>query len=182
MGVLRKAVLITAVLFSCVGCDQVTKTVAKSCLVTPQPVYLMGDILRFQYTENTGAFLGLGAQLPETVRFWSFIIFVGLVLLGVLWFIWRSHELNRLSVLGGSLVVGGGFSNLLDRLFNDGAVVDFMNMGVGDLRTGIFNVADMAIMVGVGTLLVGSMLVDELDQEEPSCQGAHADKELVKES
>jgi signal peptidase II len=47
------------------------------------------------------------------------------------------------------LIVGGGVSNLIDRLRYGGYVVDFLNVGIGSLRTGIFNVADMAIMAGV---------------------------------
>jgi signal peptidase II len=48
-----------------------------------------------------------------------------------------------------ALIVGGGVSNLIDRLRYGGYVVDFLNVGIGPVRTGIFNVADMAIMVGV---------------------------------
>ena len=51
------------------------------------------------------------------------------------------------------LFVGGGVSNLLDRIIH-GAAVDFMNVGIGPLRTGIFNVAAVAIMLGVGIVLL----------------------------
>jgi signal peptidase II len=44
----------------------------------------------------------------------------------------------------------------VDRAFHQGSVVDFMNMGIGPLRTGVFNVADVAIMVGIGLLLLAS--------------------------
>ena len=153
----KKAVLITLILCSCVGCDQATKTIARDHLASSQPVYLVGDVFRFQYSENTGAFLSLGAGLPDSVRFWSLIVFVGVVLIGMLGFIWTSQEMSPVGIMGGSLVVGGGFSNLLDRLFNDGAVVDFMNVGVGNVRTGIFNFADLVIMIGIGILLAWSV-------------------------
>jgi len=48
-----------------------------------------------------------------------------------------------------SLVVGGGIGNLIDRIFNQCCVVDFMNLGIGSLQTGIFNVADVVITFGV---------------------------------
>jgi len=48
-----------------------------------------------------------------------------------------------------ALILAGGSSNLIDRFFNDGYVVDFINLGAGQIRTGIFNVADIAITVGV---------------------------------
>ena len=154
MSAFKKAALILLILCSCVGCDQVTKSLAREHLALPQPIRLLGDVFRFQYTENTGAFLGLGASLPPAVRFWSFVVSVALLLIGTLVFMWTSEEINRLGILGGSLVVGGGLGNLTDRLLHSGAVVDFMNMGVGRLRTGVFNVADVAIMAGVGLLLL----------------------------
>ena len=157
--------LIIVVMGSCVGCDHVTKIAAKNQLATSPTVHLIGDLFRFQYMENTGAMLGLGGGLPESVRFWGLIVLVGAVLIGVLRYIWTSQEITPLGILGGSLIVGGGFSNLIDRLLNDGIVVDFMNFGVGNLRTGIFNVADVAIMVGIGILLVSSMFFGQADQE-----------------
>jgi signal peptidase II len=118
----------------------------------------MGDVFRFQYSINRGAFLGLGARLPDAVRFWSLTILVGVVLVGMLGFVWASPEMSHpVSILGVCLVIGGGLSNLIDRLLNDGAVVDFMNMGVGNLRTGIFNLADVAIVAGGGILLAWSL-------------------------
>ena len=154
-----KAVLVSLILCSCVGCDQLTKTAAQYHLPSSHPVYLMGDLVRFQYSTNTGAFMGLGAGLPNAVRFWSLTISVGIALVGMLIFVCASQEMSHpLSILGVSLMVGGGFSNFLDRLLNDGAVVDFVSMGVGNLRTGVFNLADVAIMAGAGILLAWSLL------------------------
>ena len=158
MKTFKKAVLIVLVLCSCVGCDQATKAVAREHLASPQPIYWLGDVFILRYSENAGAFLGLGARLPESVRFWLLIVSVAVVLAGMLAFVWTSRELSPLGVAGGSLVVGGGFSNLIDRIANGGLVSDFMNLGVGNLRTGIFNVADLAIVVGVGILLVSSLV------------------------
>jgi signal peptidase II len=154
MKPVKKAIIITLILFSCVGCDQVTKAIARNNLSTAQPIYLMGDLFRFQYMENTGAFLGLGAELPDAVRFWALIVFVGIVLIGMLGFVWTSQEMSLMGIIGALLIIGGGFGNLLDRLLRDGAVVDFMNIGIGKVRTGVFNLADLAIMIGLGMMLV----------------------------
>jgi signal peptidase II len=54
---------------------------------------------------------------------------------------------QSLPTLGLVLFVAGGASNLIDRILQ-GRVVDFLNVGVGTLRTGVFNVADVAIMAG----------------------------------
>ncbi|MEN8162170.1 MAG: signal peptidase II [Myxococcota bacterium] len=60
------------------------------------------------------------------------------------------------------LVAGGGFANWLDRVLGDGSVTDFVSLGVGALRTGIFNLADVAIVLGVLLLLrVGSRAAEE---------------------
>ena len=55
-----------------------------------------------------------------------------------------------------ALIAGGGVSNFIDRVLNNGCVVDFMHMdtGYGWLKTGIFNFADVAIMIGLGIMIV----------------------------
>lgn len=163
MRAAKKALLIGLILCSCVGCDQVTKTVAQNHLGPSQPIYLLGDVFRLQYIENKGAFLGLGARLPDAAQFWMLIVLVGVALIGMLRFIWTSQAMNSIGMLGGALIVGGGFSNLLDRVFNDGVVVDFMNVGIGNVRTGIFNLADLALMIGIGLLLIWSVLSSRKD-------------------
>jgi len=52
-----------------------------------------------------------------------------------------------------AFIAGGGISNIYDRMFNNGHVIDFMNAGIGPVRTGIFNVADMAITGGIIVML-----------------------------
>jgi signal peptidase II len=125
----------------------------------------MGDVILLQYSENAGAFLSLGARLPERARFWLLVVVVGVVLIAMLRFVWTSKEMNAIGVMGGSLVIGGGLSNLIDRIWNGGLVSDFMNVGIGHIRTGIFNVADVAIVVGVGVLLVGGVLFGKTDAD-----------------
>lgn len=52
------------------------------------------------------------------------------------------------------MIVGGGLANWLDRMLHDGAVTDFVSLGLGPLRTGIFNVADVAIVAGLLLLVL----------------------------
>jgi len=61
------------------------------------------------------------------------------------------------TIVARSLVLSGGLGNLVDRIINDGRVIDFMNIGIGSLRTGIFNVADVYITVGVVVLVFQSL-------------------------
>jgi signal peptidase II len=79
------------------------------------------------------------------------------ILIGLLVWLVRSSKLGRVDVIAITCILGGGLSNLLDRCFYDGRVFDFLNVGIGSLRTGIFNVADVGIMVGVGLLFVSSV-------------------------
>jgi signal peptidase II len=150
----QKATLLALVLVVCIGIDQLTKKLARTLLTPAQVQAYLGDLFRFQYVENPGAVLGLGKTLSPEVRTWILIGFNTLVLLAVLWFTWKTQEMTCLGVTGSALVTGGGLSNILDRLWNQGAVIDFMNLGIGWLRTGIFNIADVFIMAGAGLLLV----------------------------
>ncbi len=144
--------LIILSLLSIVGCDQATKTVAKDTLSHAGPLSYLGDTVRLQYMENPGAFLSLGATLPLEYRFWIFSVAVSICLLAAAFFLLFKRT-NVLLTLGLALTVGGGIGNLIDRL-TSGRVVDFINVGIGSFRTGIFNIADVAIMVGIGLMVI----------------------------
>ena len=147
MKTLARITLVAAICFSAIGCDQATKKIAAEHLPRGEMHTFFNDVLRIGYTENTGAFLGMGSAWAPDVRFWVFVVAVGVFLLGMLGYLLVASKQSALGVAGLSLLFSGGLSNFLDRLYNN-AVVDFMNMGVGSLRTGVFNVADMAIMLG----------------------------------
>ena len=136
-----------ALLGACVGCDQVSKHIATSSLQDEPPRHFLGETVRLEYAENTGAFLGLGDQLPESARVWIFLIGTGALLAAVVWYLYRNHEIGWTSFIALSLIVAGGVGNLLDRALA-GYVVDFVSIGLGPLRTGIFNLADVAITGG----------------------------------
>ena len=135
-----------------VGCDGVTKHLAAENLAGLPVRSFLGGAIRLAYAENTGGFLGLGDTLPEWARTTLFTVATGafLLLLGVV--AWRGGW-RRWQTIALSLFIAGGFSNWIDRLM-DGRVVDFLNLGIGGLRTGIFNVADIAITVGAAVFVV----------------------------
>lgn len=144
----NRLILIFIVLVSCVGCDQVTKSIAVANLSEMKTYSYIGDTLRLQLTYNRGVFLSLGSSLPYVLRHSIFTIGICFLLVGVLAFALFSKSGNFSVVLAISLFFAGGVGNLIDRIIHDGAVVDFINVGVGPLRTGIFNIADAAIMGG----------------------------------
>ena len=137
-----------------IGCDQISKNVASEYLVKGKVDSYLFDFFRVGYTENIGAFLGLGNALSEATRFW---VFVGIFLVGLLCYLIFGRKQSLYSVLALSFVFSGGLSNFYDRVMNNGAVIDFLNIGVGSMRTGVFNVADIAIMIGVFILLFSQM-------------------------
>ena len=146
----RERTIVTfVIILACIGCDRATKIVAKEHLSPHQTVSFLHDTVRLQYAENTGAFLSFGANIPERARFFIFTILVGLFLFGLLLFQLFSSQFNRLQVAAMALILGGGFGNMIDRVAHEGRVFDFMNVGLGRLRTGVFNFADMSITFGV---------------------------------
>ena len=150
------AALVLPIVSVCITVDQITKWLAKKYLAPDGFLSFAGDTVRLQYAENTGAFLSLGSSLPEPWRHRVFTVFVGIFLLALLAYLYFNRGLPREYVACLALVCGGGLSNLIDRIAYGGRVVDFLNVGVGPVRTGIFNVADMAITGGAILLLVDS--------------------------
>lgn len=146
------------VLFACVACDQGTKSIAQNHLSTTEPIILLNGMVRLQLMENPGAFLSLGAALPPVAQFWIFTILVGVALVGAAVYLVReAHRIAAVTLIAIALLLGGGIGNLIDRLVNEGRVIDFMNVGIGSLRTGVFNVADMAIMAGVALIMLSAL-------------------------
>ena len=132
--------------------DRITKIWAVDTLKGKGSTSYLNDIFRLVYAENTGAFLSLGSGLNDQLRYWILTILPVAVLLYVLYIILFSKGMSNWQVTAFSLILGGGSSNIVDRML-EGKVVDFMNMGLGNVRTGIFNVADMAIMAGLFMML-----------------------------
>ena len=159
--------VVLLLLLGCVGCDQATKRMALALLPEGRRITLLGDVVRLEHARNSGGFLGVGAGLDGGTRGAIFLWGVALVTL-VATGAALSRRLPAGQALAWALVAGGGIGNLIDRVTTGGWVVDFMNVGIGPLRTGIFNVADMAIMAGIGLLLVsGSRKREHVPLAEP---------------
>jgi signal peptidase II len=146
--------LVAILLLGCVGCDQVSKQLVRAHIEVGVSQSFLGDTLRLTHAENPGAFLGAGASLPPVVRAAIFQGVVGLIVLGLLLGAVLARKLGARWTVALTLLAASGLGNLIDRLAHDGHVTDFLNMGIGPLRTGIFNVADIAGVVGVAMLLL----------------------------
>jgi signal peptidase II len=149
---LRWLVLAAAALAT-IGCDRATKHAATVFLAGEPDRSYLADTVRLGYTENTGGFLSLGADWPRPARTAVFTIATGFALLVLVAMAVRDRFAGP-SGVGLVLFVAGGASSWIDRVLS-GSVVDFLNVGIGPLRTGVFNVADVAIMVGAGLVAFG---------------------------
>lgn len=145
-----RLVLVLAV-FGTIGCDRVTKHAAASALAGAPGRSYLGETIWLGYVENRGGFLSLGASLSPTVRTVIFTVGTGLMLVALLVVAMR-HRWRGWPAIGLALFIAGGFSNWIDRAVR-GSVVDFLNVGIGSVRTGVFNVADMAIMLGAAIIV-----------------------------
>ena len=135
-----------------VGLDQWTKYLATVHLQGEPDQFYLGGILRLTHVHNTGAFLSIGSGLNDFWRPLLLNLFPALLLIALLYYIFREKLLNAWQVVALSLIVGGGLSNIVDRLLY-GHVVDMLHLKAFGLQTGIFNVADMAIMGGMFIML-----------------------------
>jgi signal peptidase II len=149
-----RILIVVTLVASTIGCDRLSKRVALRELAGGPRRSFLGDTLRLDCVENRGAFLSMGARLPDRARtpLLAGATIVGLIALSVV--LVRRRCAGGWDTVGLSLVWAGGASNLVDRL-SRGQVVDFLNIGVGSLRTGIFNMADVAITCGVLLILLG---------------------------
>lgn len=154
MKIWERVTILLLILGSCVGCDQVSKGLVVDNLRYAPAVTLWSETVHLLYAENPGAAFSLGADLHPDLRFWFFTVGSALFLAGLLLYVMLRSRATPAEVLGFSLVIGGGFSNLLDRILKDGRVIDFLMLQFGEVQTAIFNFADVMIIMGMIVLAV----------------------------
>jgi len=143
----RKIALVFGLAAIVVAADLWTKAAFERAFFGQPMLHLLRDTVRVGFVLNTGVFLSLGHALGPQTRFWLFVVGVGGVLALLLGLTLKDARFRAPEVAAVAAIVGGGTGNLVDRV-QLGAVRDFLNVGIGPLRTGIFNVADMAITFG----------------------------------
>jgi len=128
--------------------DQWTKNWAEDTLIARPPMRVIGELVRFTYTRNSGVAFGLGAghRFPF---YWFSLAAVAVIV----WMFARHREHTLLRQLALSLILGGALGNLVDRL-STGEVIDFILVGWRQWYFPVFNVADTAVSIGVALFAI----------------------------
>jgi signal peptidase II len=141
--------------------DSITKQLAEDHLFPPhQPHRIIGDFVRFTLAWNPGAAFSMSLGEYSRYIFGGFAV----IALFVLWRLYReSKPAERLKPLALGLAWGGAAGNLVDRIRSPLGVVDFIDIGVGNVRFWTFNVADSAVTIGA--ICLGWVLLQEDRQQ-----------------
>ena len=154
----KKTIKFIALLFLValnVGCDQISKIVVRQKIDYNENISLIKNHLTLTKVENRGAFLSMGDELPEAIRFILLSLMPILVLSFGLYYLLTQSDLPLFMQLGICCLLGGGIGNIYDRL-KFGSVTDFLHIDFGLFSTGVFNFADVSIMIGIGMLFIQS--------------------------
>jgi signal peptidase II len=137
--------------------DQASKLWVVTNLGHFQEVVVIPGFFHLVHVRNTGAAFGMLADAPAWLRATVLVGISSFAMLALAWFLWKTSATNRyggsLLRLGLALVLGGAAGNMHDRLLH-GNVVDFLDFFIGSWHWYTFNIADSAICVGTGLLLI----------------------------
>lgn len=134
------------------ACDQISKKVIRDRFSYEEEISFFDRHFIVTKIENTGAFLSLGDSLPSFFRLLLLTILPIALLLFVVGFLIFKNQMPKVTVLSICFMIGGGLGNVYDRVLY-GSVTDFLFLDFGLFRTGVFNMADVSITVGVGLML-----------------------------
>ena len=159
---IKKTTIILLVLLN-VGCDQISKNIVRKNVEYKEQISLINDKLILTKVENDGAMLGFGSELPPILKITFLQILPIVVLLILLFRILQKPNMNKWLVFAFACVVGGGIGNLIDRIAH-GEVTDFFHINLGGyFKTGIFNMADVSVTMGVLMILFLSIRYRKLE-------------------
>ena len=134
--------------------DQISKIIVRNEIGQNEIIKLCGHWFTLTKVENTGAFLSAGSALPDLIRIILLSVFPIIFLAYGLYMLLVKRVMSNLQVVGWCFVIGGGTGNLYDRIVH-GSVTDFLHLDLGLFQTGIFNLADVSIMIGMFIILTG---------------------------
>lgn len=155
---LKRYILVFGLILLNIACDQVSKKIVRDNVEPRSHTEIIGDYFILTNVENKGAFLGMGSDLNPIIKTIFLLILPIIVLVLVLRYVLTKHDIDNFSLVGLTFIVGGGIGNLYDRILY-GEVTDFFHIDLGGIfKTGIFNMADVSVMVGMGCLIAASFI------------------------
>jgi signal peptidase II len=146
--------------------DRATKRVVAQKISLHDGVQVIPGFFRITHVENRGAAFGLFADSPSEWKIAMLVLFSVIALIVVSALLWRNSHSMTTTGIGLALILGGALGNLWDRLMT-GRVVDFLLFYVGQYQWPAFNVADSAIVVGAGLLVIEILLAKPPVHEKP---------------
>ncbi len=148
-----------------------TKRVAEQNLTLHSPTDVLGGVVRFTLAYNPGAAFGLDVGPASRIIF----IFLAFLALAALYLMYRgTPPERRVQLVALGLVTGGALGNLIDRLRGAAGVVDFIDVGLGNVRFWTFNLADAGITIGA-ILLALSLWGDSESRASADAERSPAD-------
>jgi signal peptidase II len=138
---------ILIIIVSNIGCDQISKSIVRQRIDYNTQINVISDYLVLTKVENTGAFLGLGNDIPRPIYKILMIILPLLVIGYTLIYLFTTNNISKLFIIGVSFIIAGGLGNIYDRIVY-GSVTDFIHIDFIVFQTGILNMADLAVTTG----------------------------------
>ena len=158
MKLSRRSIFISLLIVFNIAIDQISKFWVRNYVELYQETQLLGNRFILTNVENSGAFLGMGSELNPTLKIILLLILPIVVLGFVLHYVFKDKTIDKLSLIGFSCILGGGFANIYDRVLY-GSVTDFFHIDLGgNFRTGIFNMADLSVTTGMILIVTASFI------------------------
>lgn len=148
MNSVRRNISILILILANTGLDQLTKNLVRKHIDYFEKISLIDQYVLLTRIENSGAFLSTGESLEDPVKLVFLTILPVIGLCFGIYYLLTNSKLPYILVIGVSLIIGGGLGNLYDR-YVYGTVTDFLYIDLHFFRTGIFNIADVSILLGV---------------------------------
>lgn len=161
----RNVFIVLLIVFN-IALDQITKVIVRANIEIREVIELIGDKFILTNVYNKGAFLGMGSDMNPTLRTIFLLILPTIVLTYVIYYIIKTKELDRLSLIAFCCIIGGGVANVFDRIVF-GKVTDFFFIDLGGVfKTGIFNVADISVTAGMIMLLFSGIFNKKKEERQ----------------
>ena len=152
----KRNISISIIIVLSIFLDQVSKILIRNNVEQYSDIKLIGEYFILTNVENSGAFLGMGSGFSPIMKSVFLIILPIIVLISIIVYVYMDKEIDKISLIGFSIIIGGGIGNIFDRIIY-GSVTDFLFIDLGGIfKTGIFNIADLAVTTGMILILLMS--------------------------